>query len=751
MKGTAMDQSKGHKTLTLPVEGMTCASCVARVEKAMGRIEGIEDLHVNLATEEVTFSFDTERVDLENVAKAVKDSGYTLHLPAKGGKDQKAAIDELHLANYEKLKKDFIFSLSLALPVMLASMLSMIPAVNSRLPMSLESLDKLLFIATTLIMLGPGKRFFEGAFNALRHFSADMNTLVAVGTGAAYVYSTTAVLFPQVLGITGHPHVYFDTASTIITLILLGKLLEARAKSRTTEAISRLMDLRPETAIVLREDREIDIPADEVVKGDTIVVRPGGRVPVDGIILSGVSAIDESMVTGESMPVDRAEGDKVIGGTINTTGRIVFRATAVGEETVIARIVELVRQAQGSKAPVQGFADKVASIFVPTVITIAIITFILWYVVGHIGFTPSMINFIAVLIIACPCALGLATPTAIMVGTGSGAAHGILIKNAQSLEMAHSVQTVILDKTGTITRGIPTLTDIVALNGYASTKLLIWAAAAENGSEHPLGRAVVQYALENGITPAPVSEFSSVPGQGVTAMVEGTRVNVGNRAYMETLGIDISSAVEQHEKLARTGRTVMYVAQGKTLAGIIALVDIVQPGAKEAVSRLKSMGIDVLMLTGDTQVTAEAVAAQVGIVNVRAAVLPADKAAAVQALKESGQRVAMVGDGVNDAPALAQADVGIAIGSGTDVAIETADITLMKGDLGGVADAIMLSRKTMGTIRQNLFWAFFYNVIGIPLAALGLLNPMIAAGAMAMSSVSVVTNSLRLRLYRVQG
>ena len=744
-----MKQSIGRKTFTLPVEGMTCASCVARVEKAMGKVKSIEDLNVNLATEEVTFSLDPGHVDLKEVAKVVEDSGYVLHLPS-GDKDEnrQTAMDELHIANYEKLKRDFIFSLSLALPVMLIGMLSMFSGVRSRIPLSVETLDKLQLIAASMVLFGPGKRFFTGAWKAARHFTADMNTLVAVGTGAAYVYSTTAVLFPQWLGIAGHVDVYFDTATTIITLILLGKLLEARAKSRTTEAIASLLDLRPATAIIMREGREIEIPAEEVKNGDILVVRPGGRIPVDGLIVSGSSAIDESMVTGESLPVERVQGDKVIGGTINTTGRIVFDATAVGDETVIARIVELVRQAQGSKAPIQAFADRVASIFVPVVITIAVITFILWFALGDIGFTPSMINFIAVLIIACPCALGLATPTAIMVGTGTGASNGILIRNAQSLEMAHSVQTVVFDKTGTVTMGTPALTDIVALNGHDQGKLLAWAAAAENGSEHPLGRAVVNYALEQGITPAGVNQFSSIPGQGVTAHIDGVNVHVGNRAFMTTLGIDTVDADKQVEAFAVSGKTSVYVAAENSLAGILSLADSVQPGARDAIARLKSMGIDVLMLTGDNQKVADAVAAQVGIEQVRAGVLPADKAAAIIAAQKDGRRVAMVGDGVNDAPALAQADVGIAIGSGTDVAIETADITLMHGNLSGVASAIMLSRKTMGTIRQNLFWAFIYNVVGIPLAALGLLNPMIAAGAMAMSSVSVVTNSLRLRHYR---
>ena len=746
-----MKQSIERKTLTLPVEGMTCASCVARVEKAMGKVEGISDLNVNLATEEVTFSLDPEQVDLKEVAKVVEDSGYVLHLPdTQTDKKRQSAMDELHLASFMKLKRDFIFSLSLALPVMIFGMITMFDTVRSRSPISLETLDKLLLIAATIVLFGPGKRFFIGAWKAARHFTADMNTLVAVGTGAAYVYSATVVLFPQWLGITGHADVYFDTATTIITLILLGKLLEARAKSRTTEAISRLLDLRPATAIIMREGSEIEIPAEEVIKGDTLVVRPGGRIPVDGIITSGISAIDESMVTGESIPVERMQGDKVIGGTINTTGRFVFEATAVGDETVIAQIVELVRRAQGSKAPIQAFADRVASIFVPAVIVIAAATFILWFALGQIGFTPSMINFIAVLIIACPCALGLATPTAIMVGTGTGASSGILIRNAQSLEMAHGVQTVVLDKTGTITRGKPAVADIVALNGSDRNKLLAWAAAAENGSEHPLGRAVVSYALEKGIIPAAVDQFTSIPGQGVTARIDNTSVHVGNHAFMNTLGIDTRVADRQIEVFAKSGKTAIYVAAENSLAGILTLADSVQPDAGDAVALLKSMGIDVLMLTGDTQMVADAVAAKVGIEHVRAGVLPADKAAAISSVQNEGRRVAMVGDGVNDAPALAQADVGIAIGSGTDVAIETADITLMHGDLSGVASAIMLSRKTMATIRQNLFWAFVYNVIGIPLAALGMLNPMIAAGAMAMSSVSVVTNSLRLRHYRPQ-
>jgi Cu+-exporting ATPase len=712
-------------------------------------------VNVNLATEEVTFALDRGTTELQKIARVVEEAGYRLHLPAPTTGEEEAEAEgdgqeSRQTRAYLKLKYDLFKSAALTLPVILISMLMMWPGFASALPASEDTINKVLLILSTAVMFGPGKRFFKAARGAAKHFNADMNTLVAVGTGAAYGYSALAVLFPHWLAISDPgQHIYFDTAATIITLILFGRLLEARAKSKTSEAIKKLLGLQPKTARVLRGDSEIEIPLSEVILDDRCVVRPGEKIPVDGIIVRGATAIDESMVTGESLPVERSDGEKVIGGTINHNGSLIVRATAIGEGTVIAQIVELVKQAQGSRAPIQAFADKIASVFVPVVMSIAAITFLLWLLIGGLPFTAAMINFIAVLIIACPCALGLATPTAIMVGTGVGATHGILIKNAESLERAHSVDVIVLDKTGTITSGKPQVKKIETLNGMDPEQLIQWAASVENRSEHPLARAMVSYAREQNIPLLNVEEFRSHTGLGVTARVNGRDVSVGRTSFLQAGGIDTSRADDLITKLSAEGTTVVAVAINKEIAGAIALADQLKPEARDAVARFREMGIDFLLLTGDQSAAARAVAREAGIDNVKAEVYPEDKAAEIKRLQESGHVVAMVGDGINDAPALAGADVSIAIGTGTDVAIETADITLIHGHLSGVSGAIALSRKTMGTIRQNLFWAFIYNVIGIPLAALGLLNPMFAAAAMAMSSVSVVSNSLRLRSYRM--
>jgi Cu+-exporting ATPase len=634
---------------------------------------------------------------------------------------------------------------------MIASMLMMWPDFAASLPVSGVTVNKLLLILTTLVMFGPGKRFFKAAWSAIKHFSADMNTLVAVGTGAAYGYSALAVLFPYWLDISeAGQHIYFDTAATIITLILFGRVLETRAKSKTSAAIKKLLGLQPKTATVIRGDLEMEIPVGEMILEDRFVIRPGEKVPVDGIIISGTSALDESMVTGESLSVERSEGDKVIGGTINQNGSLIVKAIAIGKNTVIAQIVELVKQAQGSKAPIQALADRIASVFVPVVMSIAVLTFLLWYFIGDLPFTAAMMNFIAVLIIACPCALGLATPTAIMVGTGVGAANAILIKNAESLERAHAIDTIVLDKTGTITRGEPQVKAIIPQDSMDEKQLLQWAASAENRSEHPVARSIVKYAREQNITPLDIDDFLSETGLGVTAKIKANNISVGKTAYLHSKGIDISGADSLIAELEGTGATAIFVALNSRLSGAIALADSLKPEAKESVSQIKKMGIKILLLTGDHSAAARAVAEEANIEQFKAEIFPEDKAVEIQGLQKSGQVVAMVGDGINDAPALAQADVSIAIGTGTDVAIETADITLMKGNLHGVAGAITLSRKTMRTIRQNLFWAFIYNVIGIPLAALGLLNPMFAAAAMAMSSVSVVLNALRLQRVKLR-
>lgn len=749
-------ENQAIQMLTLPVEGMTCASCVMRVEKALKKVEGVATVNVNLASENVSLTFDPTKTSIQQLATVVEEAGYKLALPqvptqpsegqsARLGKPSEGFQEQA----YRRLKSDFVFSAVLTIPVMLISMTSMTAWFMQWSPLSMDEVNKLLFLVTTLIMFIPGKRFFSIAWKLARHASADMNTLVAVGTGTAYVYSTVAILFPEWLGMeSAGNHIYFDTAATIITLILMGRVLEARAKIKTTDAIKNLLGLQPKTARVLRNGTELDIPVSDVLKDDTVIVRPGEKIPVDGAITKGMTSIDESMVTGESMPVEKAAGQKVVGGTINKNGSIEFRATAVGRETVIAQIIKLVEQAQGSKAPVQALADKIAGVFVPIVISIAALTFILWYVVGGLPFTASMINFIAVLIIACPCALGLATPTAIMVGTGLGASRGILIKNAESLERAHKVQMVVLDKTGTVTTGTPTVTDLVPLSGTDERTLLQRAASVESRSEHPLAQAIVDAARGRGVALSSVEWFQSHTGVGVMGLVDGDALLAGNLTLMKEYSIPTASAESEAAKLSEGGKTTVYIAINGTLCGIIGVADPIKPTSKQAVAALKRMKIRVVLITGDNERTANAIAREAGVDSAIAGVMPQEKAAHVQSLQQQGRIVAMVGDGINDAPALAQADVGIAMGTGTDVAMETADITLMKGDLNGVVDAIRLSRRTILAIKQNLFWAFIYNVIGIPVAALGLLNPMFAAAAMAFSSVSVVSNSLRLRTYR---
>jgi P-type Cu+ transporter len=745
-------QLKSVQTLTLPVEGMTCASCVARIEKALQRIDGVDSVVVNLATERVTMTIDQSAVSLNQLAQAVEDAGYKLLLPEVTAKSQSQQAKDSPLHEYthqekayRKLKADFLLSAMLTVPIMIISMISMTDWFMSLSPLSMDEVNKLLFVATTVIILLPGKRFFSIALKLAKHFAADMNTLVAVGTGTAYGFSTVIVLFPQWLPNAPSNGIYFDTAATIITLILLGRLLEARAKKHTTDAITKLLDLQPKTARVRKSGKEFDVAVSELMIDDTIIVRPGEKIPVDGIIISGYTSIDESLVTGESLPVDKTVGEKVIGGTLNKNGSIEFKATAVGKDTVIAQIVKMVEEAQGSKAPIQALADRIASVFVPIVIGIAVATFVGWYAFGHLPFTSSMMNFIAVLIIACPCALGLATPTAIMVGTGLGASKGILIKNAESLERAKNIQIVILDKTGTITEGKPSVTDCIPIAGLDHQILLQRASSLENKSEHPLGRAIVEYARSLHIEPDAVTSFDSFPGIGLRGTVHGDEVSVGNERMMLNIGVDFAAVERTSQELSTQGKTPVFVAINRNLAGIIGIADTPKHGSREAIQQLRKMGLRVVMITGDTSRTAESIAARVGVDSFISGALPQEKAQHIKTLQANGQHVAMVGDGVNDAPALAQADVSIAMASGTDVAIETADITLMHGDLSGVVEAIRLSQRTILTIKQNLFWAFIYNVIGIPMAALGLLNPMVAAGAMAMSSVSVVSNSLRLR------
>jgi P-type Cu+ transporter len=750
------DEANTIRTLTMPVEGMTCASCVVRVEKSLQRIGGVKNASVNLASEQVTLAFDPAKTNLEQLAKAVDEAGYKLLLPIPAANPQngnRAREDTVSTHQEEalrKLKSDFWLSAFLTVPIMIVSMISMTDWFMRWSPLSMDEVNKLLFIATTIVVFVPGKRFFQAAWKIGRHFTADMNTLVAVGTGAAYGFSSIVVLFPQwVTTAAAENAIYFDTAATITTLILMGRLLEAGAKRKTTDAIKQLLGLQPKTARVVRSGAESDIDLNELVVHDTIIVRPGEKIPVDGTITRGSTSIDESLVTGESLPVDKSAGQKVIGGTINKNGTIEFTATAVGKDTVIANIVRLVEEAQGSKAPIQKLADTIAGIFVPVVISIAVLTFLTWYFVVGIPFTSAMINFIAVMIIACPCALGLATPTAIMVGTGLGASRGILIKNAESLERAQKIGTIVLDKTGTITEGRTAVTDFVVLGGFTEERVLGRAAAVEDRSEHPLGKAIVEYALRMKAQQGEVDKFESFPGHGLQGTVHGDAVLIGNVEMMKKQGVAVSEAEEFSTRIAAEGKTSVFIALNGKIAGVIGIADTIKPGSKEAIKNLKEMGFTVVMITGDNFQTARTIGEQAGVDSVIAGVLPQEKADHIRRIQETGAIVAMVGDGVNDAPALAQADVSIAMGSGTDIAMETADITLMHSDLFGVVQAIRLSKRTMLSIKQNLFWAFVYNAIGIPVAALGFLNPMVAAAAMAMSSVSVVTNSLRLRGFKL--
>src|SRR5512140_492034 len=737
------------ETLTLPVEGMTCAMCVARVEKALKKVEGVSAAAVNLATEKATVEFDPGKVTFERLQAAVNDSGYTLKAPAPEAAMQGVNPPvEARTASgpMQQLRRDLFLSIALTLPVMVLSMLSMTSWFQTSFFLTFEQTNKLLFLLTTPVLFVTGRRFFSGFLTVTRHGTADMNTLVAVGTGTAYAYSTIAVLFPEWLGgHAAHAHVYFDTAATIITLILLGRYLEARAKQRASDAIRSLLALQPKIAHLLRAGVESDVPIGQVALADTLRVRPGEKIPVDGVITSGNTTVDESMMTGESLPVEKRVGDRVVGGSLNNNGSIDFKATAVGQQTMLAQIIALVEQAQGSKAPIQKLADRIASVFVPVVIAIAAATFLAWFLIAGAGFTHAMLNAIAVLIIACPCALGLATPTAIMVGTGVGAAKGILLRNADSLERARRIRTLILDKTGTITEGKPAVTDVVPLNDIDREQLLRYAASLERRSEHPLALAIADHGASSGIDMMEVASFHAVAGFGVVGVVGGDAVVAGNAALMHEHGIDISRGEETTSALAREGKTIVLLAVNGSLAGIVAVADRIKPSSADAVRKLRSLGIDVVMVTGDSEQAARHIAGQANIEKVIAEVRPDQKAAIVKAVQAEGKTVAMAGDGINDAPALAQADVGIAMGTGTDVAMEAADITLVRGDLASLADAIYLSSRTVRTIRQNLFWAFIYNVIGIPLAALGLLNPMFAAAAMAFSSVSVVSNSLRLK------
>jgi len=737
---------------SLSVGGMSCAACVVRVENALKELEGVEEAAVNFATEQAQVVYDPRKVDLDSFKKAIEGAGYQFR-----GTDRAALRDREREEREEetaRLKKKFIVSAVLGLFIMIFSMPHYFPFLRG-LPH--HGLYYLAFLLTLPVQFWAGGQFLSGAWKAVRHGTADMNTLIAVGTLSAFFYSTLAAFFPGLFLHRGlKADVYFDSAAMIIALILLGRLLEARAKGRTSEAIRKLIGLSPKTARVLRNGREEDIPLEAVQKGDILLVRPGEKIPVDGRVIEGRSTVDESMLTGESLPVEKNPGDEVIGATMNQSGSFTMEAVRVGEETALSRIIHLVEQAQGSKAPIQRLADRVAGIFVPTVMAIAVATFIIWMIWGPPpALTPALLNFVAVLIIACPCALGLATPTAIMVGTGKGAEYGILIKGGESLEAVRRLTTVVLDKTGTLTKGKPTVTDIITLSDTDPREVLQLAAAVERNSEHPLGQAVIQKAEAEGLEGKRVDRFQALAGFGVEAEVEGRKILIGNQRLMESRGIGLPAFSERDAALASEGKTLMYVARDGKPLGAIALADTLKDHSQEAVADLKKMGLEVFMLTGDSRRTAQAIGKLLDLDGVIAEVLPHDKAQKIKELQAQGKVVAMVGDGINDAPALAQADVGIALGTGTDVAMEAADLTLIRDDLRAIKTAVLLSRRTMRTIRQNLFWAFFYNTLGIPIAA-GilypfwgiLLNPILASAAMAFSSVSVVSNSLRLKRFR---
>jgi Cu+-exporting ATPase len=744
----------------LPVQGMTCASCVNKVEKALKSQKGVIQASVNFATERATVEYIPEEVSIRDLKKAVQDAGYQV-LEVKVGEStlrEEDIVEKERLAREAELSRlrwKFVSGAILLVPILIlmygASLLEKWLGLSRGMNFFIQ------FLLATPVQFWAGWQFYAGFWKAARHKTSDMNTLIAIGTSAAYLYSLIVTFVPHLIMVRGLMiDVYFDTSAAIIVLILLGRFLEARAKGKTSEAIKKLIGLSPKTARVIRNGHEVDVPIEEVIPGDLVVVRPGEKVPVDGVVREGYSSVDESMVTGESLPVEKKSGDSVIGATINKTGTFKFEATKVGKNTVLSQIVRLVQEAQGSKPPIARLVDIIASYFVPVVILIAIITFVVWYFLGpHPALTYAFLNFVAVLIIACPCALGLATPTSIMVGTGKGAENGILIRGAEALETAHQLNTIVLDKTGTLTRGEPSVTDVIESEGFTKREILILAASAEKGSEHPLGEAIVTKAKEDQLTLLDPKNFQAIVGYGIEATIDSREVLLGNLRLMEERKVRLNGLLDKAEELSGEGKTPMFLAVDGKTAGLIGVADTLKENSKEAVGILHSMGIEVIMITGDNRRTAEAIAKQIGIDRTLSEVLPEGKANEVKKLQAQGRKVGMVGDGINDAPALAQADVGIAIGTGTDVAMESSDITLIGGDLRGVVTAIALSKATIRNIKQNLFWAFAYNTLLIPMAAgvlfpfFGiLLHPIFAAGAMAFSSVTVVSNALRLRRFK---
>jgi len=776
MKTAEPNSLSQTQTVSLPVSGMTCAACAARIERVLKRADGVGEANVNFANEQATVTFDPSRTNESAIGDVIRDSGYDVRQAPPAG-------SEVAEQDWEQKERDAEVR-DIWKKLFVALLFGIPTAVLGMAHFTFPGVNWFQFLLSTPVVIYSGRQFYAGAWSALRHRAADMNTLVALGTGAAYLYSAVATIAPQfVTGPIAHDHsapVYFEAAAVIIALLLVGRLLEAKAKARTGDAIRGLIKLEAKTARVMRNGLETDIPVEQVAVGDLIQVRPGEKIPVDGVVRSGESAVDEAMLTGESLPVEKRSGDNVFGATMNQTGAFQFEATRVGSDTALQRIIRLVQNAQGSKAPIQRMADVVSGIFVPVVLIIAIAAFVGWYDLAPADarLQQALVAFVSVLIIACPCALGLATPTAIMVGTGKGAAGGILIKGGESLETAHKITTVILDKTGTITNGKPEVTDTISLGSLSKDDLLRLAAAAERSSEHPLGQAIVRAALSRELAVPQASQFRSITGRGLEATVDGRTIIVGNARLMLERAIETSALQPHVQRFAAAGKTPMLVAIDGHAAGVVAVADTIKAGSAEAVKLLHGMGLDVIMMTGDNKETAAAIARQAGIEHVMAEVLPEHKAAGVRRLQNgqsfdtryaepetrsselgippNRQIVAMVGDGINDAPALAQADIGIAIGSGADIAMEASDITLIRSDLRGVVSAIQLSRATMRTIKQNLFFAFIYNVLGIPIAAGVLypfwhimLSPMLASAAMALSSVSVVTNSLRLRNARL--
>ena len=752
---------------SLNIGGMTCVACVYHVERALNGVPGVASARVNLGVEKATVEYAPTIAGLDELRRAVEGAGYTV---------ESAADRERELERLSKVRETA--ALRNRLVVAAAGALLLFLGAFNGFPwvqrwMELAFYPFLLWALATPVIFWSGASFYRSGMAAVRHGSANMHTLIALGTGTAYGYSVAVVLLeafaPTVLSSAGiDGKVFFETAAVIIALVLLGRFLEARARGQTSEAIRRLIELRPTTARVVREHGEVEIPVERVAVGDLLLVRPGEYIPVDGEVADGYSAVNESMLTGESMPVEKSPGGQVFAATLNQQGALFFRATRVGEDTTLAQIIRLVQDAQASRAPIQRLADRVSAWFVPAVVAVAAATFLLWLLIGPApALTLAILVFVAVLIIACPCALGLATPTALIVGIGKGAEQGVLVKQAETLEMAHRVDTVVLDKTGTLTTGRPQVTGIAAW-GMDGDELLALAASAERGSEHPLADAIVGEALRRGLPLQPMSGLKNIPGQGIEAQIGGETFLLGNRLLLEQNGIPLDGLSSEAESYAREGMTTMFLASGGQARGVIAVADALKPGAREGVARLREMGLAVVMLTGDNASTAYTIARQVGIDRVEAEVLPQDKAEIVRRLQNDGSVVAMVGDGINDSPALAQANVGMAIGGGADIAAESADITLMRGDVGSVATSIALSRQTLRTIKQNLFWAFFYNILLIPVAAgvlypvfhavggvpsslefffgtQGFLNPVLAALAMAFSSVTVITNSLRLR------